>query len=176
MPAARPTEGRCDLLAAWHVEQGTFEGVSLDGLTVALAIHIPGKMSDGNWDIMPYLPETATPAQRQALEAIFQGRAGGPMGRVAAVVSRWHEPRSVPITWERDGLRRRVHTPDVLDIEVEATPGFDGASEVWITNLKHMACRMMAAAVGRRGHYDDQGRRWDHTGRNAHYGPFEWEG
>jgi hypothetical protein len=37
-----------------------------------------------------------------------------------------------------------------------------------------MACRMLAAAIGRRGDYRDHGQRWNHAGKNGHYGPFEW--
>lgn len=175
-PAATPTAGHCDIPAVFHVETGAFDGVALDGLDVALAIHVPGRMADGDWRVAPYLPAGASDAQREALAAIFTGRAGGPLSRVALVVSEWHEPRVVPITYEVSGLRRVVDIPGILHLEVEAIPGADGVSEVWIRNVKHMASRALAVALGRRGEYRDHGRRWDHAGKNAHYGPFEWNG
>lgn len=176
LPMAMPTAGHCDLPAIFHAQTGTFDGVALDGLTVALAIHIPGRMADGRWQVASYFPAAARETQRRALEAIFLGRAGGPMARVAAVVSEWREPRVVPITYRASGTRRHVEIPGVLDIEVEGVIGADGVTEVWIQNLKHLACRMMASAIGRRGDYQDHGMRWNHAGRNAHYGPFEWAG
>lgn len=174
LPSATPTAGHCDLPAAFHVAEGRFESVRLDGLTVALAIRIPGRMSDGDWRVAPYLPADASPPQRDALAAIFLGRAGGPMARVAAVVSEWREPRVVPIHYTSQPLRRRVEIPGIMDVEVEAVVGADGTSEIWLQNLKHMACRMMAVAVGRRGEYRDHGMRWNHGGKNGHYGPIAW--
>lgn len=37
-----PTEGECTVLLAWHVDEGRFGDVSLNGLNVALAAHSPG--------------------------------------------------------------------------------------------------------------------------------------
>jgi hypothetical protein len=59
---------------------------------------------------------------------------------------------------------------------VEGLVGVDGRKEIWIDNLKHMASRLLACAVGRRGRYEDQGRRCNHDNKNAHYGPFVWAG
>jgi hypothetical protein len=174
LPSALPTAGHCDLPASFHITEGRFEDLTLDDLTVVLAIHIPGRMSDGDWRVAPYLPAAASAHQREALAAIFLGRAGGPMARVAAVVSEWREPRVAPILYIADGQRRRVKIPDVLDVEVEAVIGGDGKSEIWLQNLKHMACRIMAVAIGRRSEYRDHGMRWDHGGKNGHYGPFAW--
>ncbi|MBI4637959.1 MAG: DUF1326 domain-containing protein [Candidatus Rokubacteria bacterium] len=174
LPMAPPSAGHCDLPAVFHVERGAFDGVALDGLTVVLAIRTRGRMSDGDWRAAPYLPQEATPDQRQALTRIFLGQAGGPMARVAQVVGEWYPPALVPITYAADGVRRRVQIPGVLDLEVEGILGADGSTEVWIRNLKHLACRMMASAIGRRGDYQDHGMRWNHAGKNAHYGPFEW--
>ena len=162
-------------LAPLAVEKKKFLNVVV-ALTAAgiLAIHIPGRMSDGDWRVAPYLPAAASAVQRDALAAIFLGRAGGPMARVASVVSEWREPRVAPILYTVDGRRRRVEIADVMDVEVEAVVGADGTSEIWLQNLKHMACRVMAVATGRRGEYRDHGRRWDHRGKNGHYGPFTW--
>lgn len=175
-PMARPTAGHCDIAAVFDIESGQFDGLALRNLTVVLAIHTPRRMSDGDWRVAPYLPAAAPDAERRALQAIFLGQAGGPMARVAALVSEWQEPRVVPITYAADGLKRRVEIPGVLDLEVEALTGRDGRSEIWIQNVRHMAARALAAALGLRGHYHDRGQRWDHTGKNAHYGPFEWAG
>ena len=37
-----PTEGECQVLVAWHVDQGKDGEVGLDGLNVAMAITAPG--------------------------------------------------------------------------------------------------------------------------------------
>jgi len=175
-PSARPTEGHCRIPAVFHVETGVADGITLDGLTVFLAIDIPGRMSDGDWRVAPYLPATASAAQSDALARIFLGRAGGPIARVATMVSEWRAPQVVPIAYQVDGFQRRIAIPGILDLEVEAMTGADGASEIWIRNVKHMASRLLALALGRRTTYTADGVCWDHAGRNAHYGPFEWHG
>jgi len=45
---ARPTEGTCDVVLAFHIDRGSYDGTSLDGLNIALAVHSPGPMADGN--------------------------------------------------------------------------------------------------------------------------------
>ena len=37
-----PTEGECTALVAWHIDEGNFGDVDLDGLNVSLAVHSPG--------------------------------------------------------------------------------------------------------------------------------------
>jgi len=41
-----PTSGDCTLLVAWHIEQGRFGQIDLDGLKAVLAVHSPGHMLD----------------------------------------------------------------------------------------------------------------------------------
>ena len=40
-----PTEDDCSVLVAWHIDEGKFNGVGLDNLNVALAVHSPGNMA-----------------------------------------------------------------------------------------------------------------------------------
>jgi hypothetical protein len=45
--APRPTEGVCDVAVIFHIENGRYGDVTLDGLNVARAIHTPGPMGEG---------------------------------------------------------------------------------------------------------------------------------
>jgi len=74
---ARPTEGVCNVPVVFHIERGSYDGVSLDGLNVALAIQTPGPMAEGNWSVAAYIDERADDKQTEALGAIFTGAAGG---------------------------------------------------------------------------------------------------
>ena len=55
-----PTEGDCTVLVAWHVDEGRFGEVALDGLNVALAVHSPGHMAEVKWKAALYLDERAS--------------------------------------------------------------------------------------------------------------------
>ena len=84
---ARPDRGVCDVVLAFHLDDGRFGEVRLGGLNVILAIHTPGVMAEGNWTGAPYLDERASPEQRQALGAIFGGAVGGPLARLAPLIA-----------------------------------------------------------------------------------------
>ena len=57
---SRPTEGVCDVAFMFHIESGSFDGATLDGLNVALAVHAPGPMADGNWSVAAYIDHAPT--------------------------------------------------------------------------------------------------------------------
>jgi hypothetical protein len=42
-PTSRSTEGVCNLPLLFHIETGSYGGVALDGLNVALVIHAPAQ-------------------------------------------------------------------------------------------------------------------------------------
>ena len=85
---SRPTEGVCDVGVIFHIENGRYGDVTLDGLNVALAIHTPGPMGEGNWAVGAYIDERADAKQTEALGAIFTGTAGGPMAAFAPLISK----------------------------------------------------------------------------------------
>jgi len=47
----------------WHIERGSFDTVTLDGLNVALAIHSLGHMVQVKWKAVLYLDEQAIEVQ-----------------------------------------------------------------------------------------------------------------
>ena len=46
-----PTSGNCTVLLAWHIDQGRFGEVNLDGLNAVLAAHSPGPMLEVKWKV-----------------------------------------------------------------------------------------------------------------------------
>src|SRR5208283_1644890 len=46
-----PTSGDCTVLLAWHIDQGHFGEVNLDGLNTALAAYAPGHMLEVKWKV-----------------------------------------------------------------------------------------------------------------------------
>lgn len=51
-----PTGGECTVLIAWHIDQGSFGEIDLDGLNTVLAAHSPGHMLEGKWKVALYVP------------------------------------------------------------------------------------------------------------------------
>jgi hypothetical protein len=173
---ARPSQGFCELPVVFRIDQGAYGDVPLDSLAAALYVHTPGPMGEGNWTVGLYVDERASGPQQAALEAVFGGAAGGPLGALGALVTRRLPTRVTAIAFEVDGTRRRAVIPGVLDVEVEGLAGRDRAREVWIDNVRHFAASRLALARATRSRYADHERRLDHAGRNAHYAPISWSG
>jgi hypothetical protein len=131
---APATEDACDVLFAWHIEGGEMDGVRLDDLNVAMAVHSPKRMTDGGWKAALYLDERADEKQAKALGAIFSGQAGGHLANVARLIGTVTGVHSAPIRFERDGGRRRVQVGDVLDVDVEEMKGMDASNPAVISN------------------------------------------
>lgn len=173
---ARPTQGACDAGLVFHVERGTYEATTLDGLSFAVLLHTPGAMASGNWTVGVVVDERATPAQRDALVAIGSGQAGGPMAAVGPLVGRFAGAESRPIRIERSGMRRAVSIPGMLDIAVEGIPGASSSEPIYLDNVGHPAASRLALAKASRGHMHGFGIDWDDTtGKvNGHFAPFSW--
>jgi len=174
---ARPTEGHCDVPMVFQIVRGHYGAQDLAGTHAALAIHTPGAMGDGDWTMGVYVDERASPGQRRALEAIFSGQAGGPLGRMSAIVTHRLPTRTAPIEFGKDGRRRWARIGGgVLECELEGIEGRQPGSESWIDNVKHPVSSRLAAARAARGTYRDHAFSWDNAGRNGHYSSFVWAG
>src|SRR5215813_6403221 len=104
--SAKPTQGFCQVGIAFHVDQGRYGEVTLDGLNVVVIARSPGgPMAEGNWTVAVYLDERADVRQRQALQTIFTGAAGGPPGSLASLTSSVLGIKTAPITYHKEGKR-----------------------------------------------------------------------
>jgi hypothetical protein len=174
---ADPDEGDCQLSLAWHVREGHFGETRLDGLNVAGIFHTPGNMATGpKWRAALYLDARATPDQLDALRAIFSGEAGGFWANIAPLIGEQIGVRQVPIEFEADGRRRRLHIPDALDLQIEATQGGDAERESLVTNPALYAAPGFDPVISRSTRYTfhDHGIEWDNSGRNAFYSDFAY--
>jgi len=131
---APATEDACDVLLAWHIRNGELDGVPLDGLNVAMAVHSPRTMTDGGWKAALYVDEGADPDQARALGAIFTGQAGGHLANVALLIGTVTGVHSAPIRFHSEGGRRSVNAGDVLAMDVEELKGMDGVGPAVISN------------------------------------------
>jgi hypothetical protein len=176
---ADPDEGDCQATLAWHVREGHFASTRLDGLNVAGVFHTPGNMvSGGKWRAALYLDDRATPAQADALEQIFSGRAGGFWANLAPLIGEQLGVRQVSINFEHDGRRRSLHIPSILELQIERTPGGDLERESVVTNPALYGAPGYDPVISRSTRYTfkDHGIEWDNTGRNAFYSEFSYSG
>jgi hypothetical protein len=81
----------------------------------------------------------------------FRAQPAGPPGGVAPLISTVLGVNTVQIHFSKQGKRRTVEVPGVMQIAVHATPGLDPEKEVWIPNAHPFAPEGMAVAVGEEG-------------------------
>jgi hypothetical protein len=113
---ARPSQGVCDVALVFHIDKGSYDDVALDGLNVAVIVHTPGPMADGNWTLAAYIDERANDSQTAL------GRQGrgfvppDPDGKLHESLTRaWYLAEYVPkpywdgrTTWRANHFQRRA--------------------------------------------------------------------
>jgi len=172
---AQPTEGFCNVPLLFHIDSGRYGDVPLDDLNVAVMLHAPGVMAEGNWSVAAYIDERADDRQTEALGAIFTGAAGGPMAAFAPLISTNLGVSKAPITFRINGKTRSAEIPGILHMSVDPLPTMHPSGEMW-ANIGHpVSPDKRAMAVGAPGNtYSDHGMRWDNSGKNGLYASIRW--
>src|SRR5437588_5477152 len=94
-----------EAILAWHVQSGTWDGVALDGLTVAAAVRAHGTLGDPYENPFPahavlLVDEQASEQQRAALVAFAQHMGGELLQNVKQVIS---APVELAVNHEKHG-------------------------------------------------------------------------
>lgn len=175
----RPTKGWCTFAFAFHIGKGQYGKVKLDGFNFAVVGHSPAVMSEGNWSVGLILDERAKPDQEHAITSIASGQAGGPMAALTPLIGKFLGVEKKRIRFEKNGMRRAVSIPGLLDQAIEGVSGAVKPKEpLYIDNTRHPANSRLALAKATRSHLNAFGLTWDDTsGRNnGHFAPFRWRG
>ena len=175
---ARPTQGHCAVIMGFHINQGRFDSLVLDGLNFVVALRTPEEMGKGNWSVGLMTDERATPEQQNALTAIVSGQAGGPMAALAPIITNFLGVEAKAIQFEKNGLSWSVSVPGQVDSAVEGLAGATAGEAVYYDNIDHPASTRLALAKSVRSHLHAFGLNWDDTSgkNNGHFGAFKWQG
>lgn len=170
-----PTGEECTVFLAWHIDNGKFDDIKLDGLSVALAAH---RLRDASWKdegsgCLMYVDGKATQDQKAALTKIFSAQAGGVPVLLTRFVGRLLGTGSAAIEYKAEGKKRSLRIPGVVDVEIEALPGRDG-TEIHLSNLPNGLHPSMVVAKSKRLSYHDQGLHWEVSEKTGFYSPFAY--
>lgn len=170
-----PTEGVCNALVAWHIDKGHYQGVKLDGLNIAIAVHSPGHMLEVKWNIAVYVDEAAGEDQRSALFSIFSGQAGGHPAAIASFVGAILGVKSAAFDYRAEGKTRSLRLGDVADMEIEAIAG-QGGADVTVSNPPFCVAPgyPVGVAKSKQLNLKDFGLNWHITNKNGYYSPFSY--
>lgn len=121
-----PDNGTCDSVMGYNVRSGDIDGVDVSGRTVALAVHIPGNVLDGNWKVALFVDDKATEPQAEALIAAFSGKLGGPLADTAQLIGEVAAVERAPIRFEVQEGKGTLVIGDVAECVMEPYRGPTG--------------------------------------------------
>lgn len=173
-PSVLPTEGECIAMFGWHVTEGYYGDITLDGLNTAMFLHTPGSMMGGGWKVALYVDDGASADQKEALENIFSGAVGGPLGELTPLIKETLGVKSVPIEYYIDDNTRHMHLSG-MDVSITPITGADGG-EVPLSNLPFTAVPGFAevASESEEFRYRDYDYDVSFTKKNSFFAPFAY--
>jgi len=179
-----PSEGDCEGVLVWHVREGHYGDVSLEGLNM-LAL---GSFEGNIWDnevkatMGMFVDERADEAQREALQIIFSGQAGGWPGEFAESIGEVRGIEYAPIEFEiADDLAWWRTIPRKVEARAEALTGAttpEGA-RVQLHNAPGAEIgpgQVATWGVATADRADAMGFSFDYPGRSSKHFPFDWSG
>jgi hypothetical protein len=168
------THERCVGYWAVRFDEGTFGDVPLAGLRAVIAFDCPQKMIDGQWTEVIIIDESASPAQRAAVETILMGHAGGPWQVLARFVGRQLETRFLPIAFSDEGATKRASIAGLLGAVVTQIRGRDRTKPVLFENIfNQIHAPTQVLALGET-QYDDGVIRVNTAGTHGLFSNFSW--
>jgi hypothetical protein len=91
--------GTCDAVLAYRIDQGKIDGTDVSGLSIGMLGHIPGNILQGNWRIVLFIDDKASPQQQEAIVNAFTGKLGGPLADMAKLVGEVIAVERAPISF-----------------------------------------------------------------------------
>jgi hypothetical protein len=184
--AQAPDEGQCDGILAWHVNEGSYGDVTLDGLNAVAVGSFEGNIWAG--EAKPamgfFIDERADESQREALQAIFGGQAGGWPGTFAELIDDMRGIEFAPIEFEIAGDlgRWRVEVPGKARGSAVALSGPtspDEGARVQLHNAPGAEVgpgQVATWATAEEDEVEAFGFKWSWPGRSSKHFPFDWSG
>ncbi len=158
---APPSKGFCEAFLGWHIEKGYMDDTDLSRLNVAAWLHAPGLLTDGGWKFALYIDDKASEDQKNALQKIYGGEAGGHPAVIASLVGEVMGVHSAAITISGDAKSKTLKVDGTGELTVNALEGEDGGPVV-VHN------HPLAVAPGNdiivhksvKGEYSGHGKQW----------------
>ncbi len=174
-----PDGGTCESTLGWRIDRGEISGVDVSGLTMALTVHIPGNVLDGNWKAVAFVDDKSSPEQQEAMLKLFTGQLGGAIADLAALVGEVVAVERVPITFTVDGGKGTLDLGGITRAELSSYQGATGKPTV-LSETVFSTIPGSPVYVGKADTYSRQGAAYglanvELTGHNALQGHFRFQ-
>lgn len=157
----RPSYELCDFALSWWIKQGRAGALDLAGLKVVMAGRWETTPGDP-WHVTLYIDDRATPAQKDALAAVFLGRAGGqPERSYATNIVEVHAVKSAAIELDHTRAGERIDVPPYLTVRTREAVAHDFSVSCGIPGHDHPGQEIRAEIF----RYQDAPYDWDVRGK-----------
>jgi hypothetical protein len=186
--AQAPTYGDCDGVMAYHIRNGHYGETSLDGLNVLALIYFKGNIWAGQTkaSLGFFLDERANQQQKEALQMIFSGKAGGFMAEFSKFIGDVRGLDFAPIRFEvADDLSYwSAEIPGKVSAKAEALTGPTTPPGKRVQTINPPGSEVGPGAAGAVATWgtavtdevDAMGFKWQWNGRSSKHIPFDWSG
>ena len=185
--AQTPTYGDCDGVLAYHIKKGQYGEIPLNGLNVLALSYFKGNIWSGNTkvDIAVFFDERANKEQRDALNMIFTGKAGGFMAEFANLIGEVRGIEFAPIKFEiADDLAYwSAEIPGKVFAKGEALTGPMTPTGKRVQTINGPGSEVGPGTVATWGtavtdevNAPEVRYQWKRSGRSSKHIPFNWSG
>ena len=185
--AQTPTYDDCDGIMAYNITKGNYGQTALDSLTVLALVSFKGNIWAGDGktklNMALFFDEKANEQQREALNMIFSGKAGGFMAEIANVIGEVRGIEYAPIKFEiADDLSYwSAEIPGKVLAKAEALTGPTTPVGKRVQTINPPGSEVGPGGVATWGksladEADTMGFKWEREGRSSKHIPFEWSG
>jgi len=157
----RPSYELCDFAVSWWIKQGRAGAIDLADLKVVMVGRWE-RTPENPWHVTLYVDDRATPAQKDALAAVFLGRAGGsPARSYAANIVEVHAVKSARIDLDHTPVRERIEVAPYLTVRTREAVPHDFSVTCGIPGHEHPGQEIRAELF----RYEDPPYDWDVRGK-----------
>ncbi len=183
--AQTPTFGDCDGVLAYHIRKGRFGNVQLDDLNALGLGSFKGNLWAGETKATMgfFFDNRADQKQREALQMIFGGKAGGFLANFAKFIGEVRGIEFAPISFEiaKDLAYWRAEIPGKVLAKAEALTGPMTQPGQRVQTLNPPGSEVGPGAVATWGkatanNVNALGFKWDWAGKSSKHIPFNWSG
>lgn len=157
----KPTYATCDFALSWWIKQGQAGALDLADLKVVMVGRWETTEGDP-WRVTLYVDDRATPAQKDALAAVFLGKAGGhPKDSFASGIVEVYDVKSAHIELDHTLAKEKIDIAPFLTVRTREAVKHDFTVSCGIPGHDHPGTEIIAEEY----RYQDTPFDWSFTGK-----------
>jgi hypothetical protein len=173
---ALPSRGYCQGGWCWFIENGTVDGVSVDGLALSLFAKWPAAIHEGNGEAVGFIDDRGNDQQRAALTRLIRGELGGPWS-IFINTYKLSGPHLAPHAMVAAEHHTRVTIGDVLQLDLEPIRNPVSGAEAFPEIVLPQGLVLKHAALAKSARFNlTHEISYDHSGQYTAFGRFDYRG